>query len=56
MAKKKQKIYDPHKANKAAHRAALISSGLYGIHKEKAIPSGKAYSRKGRSGKANLED
>lgn len=49
MAKSKQKIYDPIKANKAAHRAALISAGLYGIHKEKSIPSGKTYSRKGRN-------
>lgn len=53
MAKKKQKIYDPHKANKAAHRKALISAGLYGIHKQKAIPSGKVYSRKD---KAKIED
>lgn len=51
----KQKTYNPHQANKAAHRAALISAGLYGIHKEKSIPSGKQYKRKARSGKANFE-
>lgn len=45
----KQKIYDPIKANKAAHRKALINAGLYGIHKEKSIPSGKVYSRKGKN-------
>lgn len=53
---KKTKTYDPHKANKAAHRTALINAGLYGIHKEKVVPSGKAYTRKGRKGKTNLED
>jgi hypothetical protein len=51
--KKKTKTYDPHQATKAAHRQALINAGLYGIHKQKSIPSGKVYSRKG---KAKLED
>lgn len=45
MSKTKNKIYDPIKATKTAHRKALISAGLYGIHKEKSIPSGKAYKR-----------
>lgn len=51
--KKKTKTYNPHQATKAAHRQALINAGVYGIHKQKSIPSGKVYSRKG---KANLED
>jgi hypothetical protein len=52
----KTKKYDPNKAAKSAHRQALINAGVYGIHKEKSIPSGKAYSRKGKSNKAYLRD
>lgn len=47
--------YNPLKANRAAHRKALMSAGLYNIHKEKVVPSGKAYKRKQRTGKACLE-
>ena len=46
--------YNPIKAQRAAHRKALISAGLYNIHKEKSVPSGKMYKRKERSHKAYL--
>lgn len=47
--------YNPMKAQKAAQRKALMSLGLYNIHKEKSVPSGKEYKRKERSAKAYLE-
>ena len=50
----KLKKYNPLKAQKAAHRKALMSAGLYGIHKEKSVPSGKMYKRKERTNKAYL--
>ena len=50
----KAKKYDPLKSQKAAHRKALINAGLYGIHKEKSVPSGKEYKRKERTNKAYL--
>jgi hypothetical protein len=50
----KLKKYNPLKAQKAAQRKALMSAGLYGIHKEKSVPSGKQYKRRQRSGKAYL--
>ena len=50
------KKYDPIKMQRAAHRKALISAGVYGIHREKSVPSGKVYSRKGRGKKAYLGD
>ena len=53
---KKQKQYDSNQAQKAAHRQALINAGLYGIHKEKVVPSGKAYKRHSRSGRSKIED
>jgi hypothetical protein len=46
---RKAKIYNPLKAQKAAQRKALINAGLYGVHKEKSIPSGKVYNRKDKA-------
>ena len=53
---RKIKKYDALKSQKAAQRKALISAGLYGVHKEKSIPSGKVYKRKQRAAKAYLGD
>lgn len=47
--------YNPIKAQRAAHRKALIAAGIYNIHKEKSVPSGKQYKRNERSKKAYLE-
>ena len=45
------KMYNPRKEQKAAHRQALINEGLYGRFKESYVPSGKTYKRKERNGK-----
>lgn len=36
-------------------RKELIESGMYGVFKQKSIPSKKGYTRKGKSKKAYLE-
>ena len=51
----KQKVYNPIKAQRAAHRQALIDNGLHGRFKQKAIVSAKAYKRKQKHRGAKLE-
>lgn len=36
-------------------RKELIESGMYGVFKQKSIPSKKGYTRKGKNKKAYLE-
>lgn len=50
--KAKNKKYNPLKEQRRAHRQALINAGVYGIHKEKSIPSAKVYKRHHRTDKA----
>lgn len=40
---------------RGAIRKELIETGMYGVFKEKSIPSKKAYTRKGKNKKAYLE-